>query len=171
MTIIKLQTGDHKIVEVDLETMRQSIVIRDACDDLGIDEITAIPLPTITSEILAKVIEWCEHHKADDDADDDVESRLGNSHGTLRRQREPIPEWDLHFFTVDQATLFEYILAANYLDIEKMLDYGCRVVAEMIVCRSPQEIRDHFGIECDFTPDELESLQRENTWASETMES
>ena len=39
---------------------------------------------------------------------------------------EPIVGWDADFVKVDQATLFEMILAANLLDIEPMLNLTCK---------------------------------------------
>jgi hypothetical protein len=59
---------------------------------------------------------------------------------------------------VDQATLFEMILAANYLDIKPMLDLTCKTVAEMIRGKTPEEIRKHFNIKNDFTPEEEEQV-------------
>ena len=47
------------------------------------------------------------------------------------------------FVQVDQGTLFELILAANYLDIKGLLDVTCKTVANMI---KGEEIENKF---CD----------------------
>lgn len=48
---------------------------------------------------------------------------------------------DVFWFQVDQGTLFELILAANYLDIKGLLDVTCKTVANMIKGKTPEEIR------------------------------
>ena len=35
-----------------------------------------------------------------------------------------ISEWDQNFMKMDQGSLFEIILAANYLDLKQLLDLG-----------------------------------------------
>ena len=59
------------------------------------------------------------------------------------------------------------ILAANFLDIKKMLDLTCKSVAEMIKGKTPEEIRKHFNIKNDFTPEEEEQVRKENEWCEE----
>ncbi|CAJ0753960.1 16787_t:CDS:2 [Entrophospora sp. SA101] len=77
---------------------------------------------------------------------------------------DDIDDWDAEFCKVDQGTLFELILAANYLDIKPLLDLACKTVANMIKSKSPEEIRRTFNIENDFTPEEEEQVRKENEW-------
>jgi len=68
---------------------------------------------------------------------------------------------------VEQATLFDLILAANYLDIKGLLDMTCKRAAEMIKGKTPEEIRKLFNIKCDFTEEELEQIRKENSWCED----
>jgi hypothetical protein len=48
--------------------------------------------------------------------------------------------------------------AANYLNIKSLLDLTCKTVADMIKGKTPEEIRAHFNIQNDFTPEEEEEV-------------
>merc|ERR1712111_210696 len=71
------------------------------------------------------------------------------------------------YHKVDQGTLFELILAANYLDIKGLLDVTCKTVANMIKGKTPDEIRKTFNIKNDFPPSEEEQVRKENEWCEE----
>ncbi|KAK6141015.1 hypothetical protein DH2020_025237 [Rehmannia glutinosa] len=83
----------------------------------------------------------------------------------------PIPRrsktFDAEFVKVDQGTLFDLILAANYLDIKSLLDLTCETVANMMKGKTPDEIRKEFNIKNDYTPEEEEEVRQENLWAFE----
>jgi len=68
---------------------------------------------------------------------------------------------------VEQATMFDLILAANYLDIKGLLDITCKRVAGMIKGKTPEEIRKLFNIKCDFTEEEIEEVRKENSWCED----
>ncbi|KAI4305640.1 hypothetical protein L6164_028996 [Bauhinia variegata] len=108
-----------------------------------------IPLPNVSGPILAKVIEYMKKH---------IEGKKEEDEGRLRA-------WDTEFVKVDQQTLFDLIMAANYLNIKGLLDLACQAVADMIQGRNPEEIRRFFNIKNDFTPEEEEEMRRENQWA------
>lgn len=61
-------------------------------------------------------------------------------------------------------TLFEVILAANYLDVNGLLEVSCKTVANMIKNKTPEEIRKTFNIKNDFSPEEEEQMRLENNW-------
>lgn len=121
--------------------------------DLGIEEDEEeepVPLPNVNASILRKVIQWCTSHKDDPPPPEDDDNK--------ERRTDDIPSWDQEFLKVDQGTLFELILAANYLDIKGLLDVTCKQVANMIKGKTPEEIRKTFNIKCDFTPQEEEQV-------------
>merc|ERR1712216_163498 len=107
-----------------------------------------IPVPNVSSKILAKVIEYSKYH-----VDNSPEAE-----GENKAPEEEIKTWDTKFVEVEQSTLFELILAANYLNIKSLLDLTCRTVASMIKGKTPEEIRKTFSIRNDFTPEEEEEV-------------
>jgi S-phase kinase-associated protein 1 len=86
-----------------------------ASTDVG-ESDNPIPLPNVSSSVLKKVIEYCEHHKKDPEPTTAVDD-LDDS----RKKSTEISDWDQKFIQVDQEMLFEIILAANYLDIKPLL--------------------------------------------------
>jgi S-phase kinase-associated protein 1 len=88
-------------------------------------------------------------------------------------QREGLPqevrnEWTSAFLRdMDQGTLFHLISAANVLHCTPLLDATCKAVADMIKGKTPEEIRTHFNIQNDFTPEEEEEVRRENAWCED----
>uniref|UniRef100_A0A0D9VAX0 SKP1-like protein n=1 Tax=Leersia perrieri TaxID=77586 RepID=A0A0D9VAX0_9ORYZ len=119
-------------------------MIEDGCADDG------VPLINVSSAVLAKVLEYCNQHatKASDEA-------------------EKLESFDAKFIDVDRTTLFDLILAANYMNIPCLLNLACQKGADLIKDKTTEEIREIFGIENDFTPEEEAEIRRENPWAFE----
>lgn len=128
--------------------------------DIGGDDDVEIPLPNATSNVLKKILEYCEYHK------DELAPASEDESDRIKRTTD-ISDWDQRFLSVDQEMLFEIILAANYLDIRPLLDIGCKTVANMIKGKTPEEIRRTFNIQNDFTPEEEDQIRRENQWAED----
>jgi len=152
---VKLKSSDDEMFEVDEAVAFESQTMKNMIEDTGIDN--PIPLPNVTSKILAKVIEYCKYHVENQKTSEDKPAT----------PEDEIKAWDAEFVKVDQATLFELILAANYLNIKNLLDLTCQTVADMIKGKTPEEIRKTFNIKNDFTPEEEEEVRRENQWAFE----
>ncbi|KAJ7345740.1 hypothetical protein JRQ81_001690 [Phrynocephalus forsythii] len=145
MPSVKLQSSDGEIFEVDVEIAKQSVTIKTMVEDLGMDD--------------EGVIQWCTHHKDDPPPPEDDENK--------EKRTDDIPVWDQEFLKVDQRTLFELILAANYLDIKGLLDVTCKTVANMIKGKTPEEICKTFNIKNDFTEEEEAQVHKENQWCEE----
>ncbi|KAI5066572.1 hypothetical protein GOP47_0019196 [Adiantum capillus-veneris] len=127
-----------------------------------------IPLSNVTGKILAKVIEYCKFHlKSSSSSSSSSASSAADSKSSSGLCEEDIKAFDADFVKVDQHTLFDLILAANYLNIQTLLDLTCQTVADMIKNKTPEEIRRIFNIVNDFTPEEEEEVRRENQWAFE----
>lgn len=161
MPQIKLRSSDSEIFEVDVEIAKMSETIKTLLEDscLDDDDEEPIPLPDVNAAILRKVIEWSIHHKDDPPPAADEENR--------EKRTEDIEPYDQEFLKVDQGTLFELILAANYLDIKGLLDVTCKTVANMIKGKTPEEIRKTFNIKYEFTAEEEEKVRKENEWYEE----
>ena len=92
--------------EADLKPRKAS-----AAADTGLD--APIPLPNVSSKILAKVIEYCKYHV---DAEKKADEKPAKT-------EEEIKTWDTEFVKVDQSTLFELILVRAVLAFSKDMSH------------------------------------------------
>ncbi|CAO4372656.1 unnamed protein product [Caenorhabditis nigoni] len=163
--MIKISSSDNEIFTVPRDVIRLSTTINTLLQDLGFDDNDSnrdadpIPVQNVSTPILKKVISWCQYHYQDAAPADDQDNR--------EKRTDDIASWDVEFLKVDQGTLFEIILAANYMDIKGLLDVACKAVANMIKGKSPDEIRRTFNIKNDFTPEEEEQIRKENAWCED----
>uniref|UniRef100_N1QU10 SKP1-like protein n=1 Tax=Aegilops tauschii TaxID=37682 RepID=N1QU10_AEGTA len=141
MITLKSSDGEEFQVEEAVAMESQTIrhMIEDDCADNG------IPLPNVDSKILSS----------------------SSTSTAAPSPVEDLKSFDAEFVKVDQATLYDLILAANYLNIKVLLDLTCQTVADMIKGKTPEEIRKTFNIKNDFTPEEEAEIRRENQWAFE----
>ncbi|RCV17557.1 LOW QUALITY PROTEIN: hypothetical protein SETIT_3G229200v2 [Setaria italica] len=95
-----------------------------------------VPLPNITGKILAMVLEYCNKHAP---AEATGTSSSLDAAATTTMPKDHLKSFDEAFVDVDQATLFDLILATNYLDIKGLLDITCQKVANTIKDKSPEE--------------------------------
>jgi len=153
---LKLTSVDNQSFEVQREVMKMSEYVTNMLEDIEDGEACpTVPVNTVRGEILSKVLEYCKYHTE------------AEGEGEGKKSDVDIKAWDVEFVKVDQSTLFELILAANYMNIKSLLDLACLSVANMIKGKSPDEIRKTFGIKNDFSPEEEAEVRKENQWAFE----
>ena len=112
MPTIKLISSDGEEFPVDIEIAKKSMTVKQLLDDLGVseDDDEPVPFPNVNAPILKKVLQWATYHKDDPPLAEDDENK--------EKRTDDICSWDADFLKVDQGTLFELILAANYMDIK-----------------------------------------------------
>ncbi|RZS24236.1 hypothetical protein BHM03_00057286 [Ensete ventricosum] len=107
--MITLKSSDGEVFEVDeavaMESQTIKHMIEDDCAENG------IPLPNVTSKILAKVIEYCRKH-----VDASAAAASKSSDDSSKLADEELKSWDSEFVKVDQATLFDLILVRSLTD-------------------------------------------------------
>ncbi len=118
-----------------------------------------VPLPNVVGDVFKKVVEYCTWHFENPTVVPEEKKE--------EKATDDICEWDRKFCEVDQVTIFNLVLAANYLDNKPLLDLGCKTIANMIKGKTPEEVRKTFNIKQDFTPEEEEQIRKENDWCDE----
>uniref|UniRef100_A0A0D9X1Q0 RING-type domain-containing protein n=1 Tax=Leersia perrieri TaxID=77586 RepID=A0A0D9X1Q0_9ORYZ len=149
---ITLKSNEEKLFEVTEASARQSNFIAGMIDDDCAD--SAIPLPNVDSETLELVIAYCDKH--------------GNSKSATDEEKEKLEEFDAAFVSElgkDKDSFFAVINAAIYLNIPGLIDLTTQHAADMIKGMTPEEMRVAFNIENDLTPEDLEEIRLEDSWA------
>lgn len=130
----------------------QSRTISDTVKETGSED--TIPLATVPKEALDKVVEYMEKmaaFKADETSDEDKQQWINEYKQTMEAQ-DQLP------------LLFQTMTAANFMNVETLLDELCKFVAEMIAQRTPNEILDYFNIKKDATWEEEQELIATHKW-------
>ncbi|XP_034652154.1 S-phase kinase-associated protein 1 [Drosophila subobscura] len=149
MPVIRLESSDGVVFDTDAETAKCSGTIRHMLEDCRledeVEEQPLIPVPNVNSTTLQKILSWAQYHRNDVPTAEEDET-----------EKYPVCQWDADFLaTVDQGTLFELIMAANYLDIRALMNAACQTVANMIKGHTSDEIRLIFNIPREATEEDL----------------
>ncbi|CAI0550227.1 unnamed protein product [Linum tenue] len=107
----------------------QSLTIKHMHIEGHVDIDGAIPLPHVTSKILAKVIDYCQKELYSSSSTAEADADAGGGDEDVKRA------WEM------EDTLWDLLLAANYLEVEGLLDLAYEAVEEMVKGRIDPEIR------------------------------
>lgn len=122
-----------------------------------------IPLPNVSSTILAKVIDYCQHYH-------DVEMMTPISTPlSSTKLDDMVQNWYVDYVKVSKNILFDLVSAANFMDVKPLLDLTCLAVSIMIKGKSAIELREMFNISNELTAEEEQQIQRDNhNWLETT---
>ncbi|GLT85410.1 hypothetical protein SLE2022_036000 [Rubroshorea leprosula] len=151
--VLKVKSADGEIFEVEEYVAEQFQMLKNLIEYC--DDDREIPLNNVDGKTLAKMIEWGKKHadygKGKKTEEDDVE----------------LKKWDEEFLDVHASVLYDYIMAANFLEIKVLLEQICDKVATMIRGKTPEQIRKILCIKNDFSPEQEEGIRKDNPWAFE----
>lgn len=153
-TKIRLQTYDGEFFNTDVEVLKFSGTIQRLLEGCSMDDSEfTIPLHNVNAATLRKILKFAEYHRYDP-----VQTQVD--------EEKPVEmsPWDAEFLKVNQGTLFEILLAANYLDAKHLMKVSCQSIANMMGGKTPEEIRQLFKIKNDFTEAEEKQVRMENEW-------
>ncbi len=140
---VKLVSADQEVFLVDKKIAKQSLLIKDMLEERN--EGGEIPLQNVDAVTLKKVIEYMEYYH------DKTPQPIPKPLTTFK---ENVSSWDYKYTDLDTNLLINIIMAANYLNIPSLLELIAAKIASYIKGKSPEEIRNVFGIENDFSPEE-----------------
>ena len=151
-TNLVLVSSDNQKIEIDIESAQKSHLLKGLITDFNSQQ-EPIQLPDIKYDILKKVVEYLTYYK--DKTPKDIPKPMPSANLS-----EVIDEWDVNFInSIELDGVFDLINAANYMDINSLLDLACAKIASLMKGKSAQEIRAMFNIECDLSEDELKEYE------------
>ena len=146
-----LASADNQKIQIDFKSAERSHLLRGLLADY--EDNKEIPLPDVKYNILKKVVEYLTYYKDKEPAQ--IPKPLPSANLI-----EFTNEWDVNFInSIELDGIFDLINAANYMDINSLLDLACAKIASLMKGKSAQEIRAMFNIECDLTEDELKEYE------------
>ena len=160
-TKVIMISSDGQKFEISAKAAMRSQIVKENIIGNNQEEIE-FKVNNIKGDILKKVVEYLEHYENEEPKE--IERPLPS----LNFQ-ECVDEWDYDFIDIDLDTIFEIILASNYLDISPLLELASAKIASVIKGKTTEELRQTFGIQNEFTPEEEQQIIEENKWCMENL--
>ncbi|XP_001600664.2 S-phase kinase-associated protein 1-like [Nasonia vitripennis] len=141
MSTIKLMSNDKVCFTVDIEAAKMSKKIKTFLDNLDMENLDecspTIAFRNVSSDMLAKIIEWTTHHKNDPPTNVENEENAGP-------RNIDISEWDRRFLDVDTKSLLGIVVAAKYLQVEGLVELCCKNMVATLRGQSVTMMREFF---------------------------
>lgn len=157
---ITLVSSDGEKIQISEKAAKRSFLIKGILEDYPEDP--EVPLHNVKSNILTKIVVYLEQYAESEPRE--IERPLPSNNFN-----ECVDPWDYQYIDVELDTIFEIILAANYMDIKPLMELASSKVASIIKGKTPDEIRKTFNIQNDFTPEEENQIREENQWCLENL--
>merc|ERR1719361_2377047 len=95
-------------------------------------KVSRIEIKKVQADILEMVVRYLTYHKGK------VPAEITKPIRSVKMEKIVEDEWDAKFINaLPKKTIFQVILAANYMDIKSLLHLGCAKIATLIKGKSP----------------------------------
>jgi S-phase kinase-associated protein 1 len=127
---ISLKTADGNMFKIEVAIAKPMKTVQAFIEEVN---TAIIPLPNVAHKDLAMIVEYCKKEIS----------------GEITEDFEPgfVKE-------INNEELKVLLLAAYYLDVDRLYKFLCKTIASRIENKSVEYVRNYFGIKNDFTPEE-----------------
>jgi S-phase kinase-associated protein 1 len=144
---IRLESKDKKGFRVERKHAFISTLVKTSVEND--DKSDEIPIPGVTANILELVVNYMNEHKG-------VEPPIIEKPLKSKVMKDNCPhKWDAEYIDKigdeNRQTLYNLILAANYMDIKSLLYLGCAKVASLIKGQPLEKIKEILDPEGKYT--------------------
>lgn len=158
---VKLLSKDGKEFKINRKSAELSVLLKNTLQDMSSDE--AIPLMEVDDKSLERVIEYLNKFKGE--APPEIEKPLKST-----VLKEVTDEWSAAFVEgLELELLVDLTVAANFMEIQPLLDLTCARLASMCKDKSEEEIFKSFGVTDTFSEEEKQKIREENKWIEENL--
>ena len=150
--VITLISKDQKRFSIPSRLTTVSDYLKNIIDaDSSVQEIE---LDHIDSSTLEKILEWIQYHEHKPVKV--IPKPLSGSD-----LRKIVGNWDAEFVDCNLDTVYALLLASNFLGIISLLELCCAKIASLIVGKTPDKIRETFGLPEDFGYEDETKIRKE----------
>lgn len=165
---MKVLSCDDEVFEICENTANLSHTIADLLEDLGHNNDEPIYLPKIKGKIMRKIDEFCMIHDDYVEMDQEEMKKLLES-----RRTNDISEDDANILSdMSHGDIFDLIMAANFLEIEILVNLGCKKIACIVkTAGKPEKIAEIFGynLKKQITKDRINHVIKIHGWAEDDL--
>lgn len=136
---MKIRTSDDEVVEVDVEDMQCSGLVRllqESMDQENKDE--EVPFYNVSHAVFIRVLEFTRHYRLDP---------MLSLPKPLPTSQLPIQKWYVDYVSSLSKDLFEVLQASTYLDIEPLQELICAWIASTLKGKDCHEFKQIFGFD------------------------
>ena len=158
---IKLQSKEGKEFSILKRQAELSVLLKSTIQDFQGDIV--VPLSEMDEKTTQKVVDYLVHY--DGQMPPEIEKPLKSAN-----MKDVTDTWSSEY--IDGLSLEELVdltVAANFMELQPLLDLTCAKIASMCKDKSEDEIFKTFGVTETFTEEEKAKIREENKWIEDNI--